>query len=84
MDKQTTGTVAAATKLWWLKINSKPIRMTAADGAVYPHVVRVAYSVDGKEYTVRKWIHPGHPVPAVGSRVPVSYCAERPNKAKLV
>ncbi len=26
MDKQTTGTVIAATKQWWMKVNRKPMR----------------------------------------------------------
>ena len=27
MDKQTTGTVIAAAKQWWMKVNRKPMRM---------------------------------------------------------
>ena len=33
MDKQTTGTVIAATKQWWMKVNRKPVRMHALDGS---------------------------------------------------
>lgn len=84
MDKQTTGTVVAATKQWWLKINSKPARMIGTDGAVYPYVIKAAYCVDGKEYTKRKWINAGQPVPKVGSSVQVMYCSDRPSKAKLL
>ena len=36
MDKQTAGTVVATTKQWWLKVNRKPMRMHALDGAEFP------------------------------------------------
>ena len=84
MDKQTKGTVIAATKQWWLKINTKPVRKHALDGAIFPHVIKVRYSVDGKEYTKRKWIHAGNPVPSVGSSMRVSYDPKKPSKAKVL
>lgn len=84
MDKQIAGTVAAARKQWWLKINTKPARTLGTDGASYPYVIRVTYSVDGKEYSKRKWIHAGCKIPEVGSAVQVKYCSAKPAKAKLV
>lgn len=39
MDKQTTGTVIAATKQWWMKVNRKPMRMHALDGAEFPYIM---------------------------------------------
>ena len=32
MDKETIGTVLSVAKQWWLKVNTKPIRMGALDG----------------------------------------------------
>ena len=84
MDKQTTGTVIAAAKQWWLKVNTKPIRTHTLDGAIFPYVIKVQYIVDGKEYTKRKWIHAGQPVPRVGSSVQVMYSSDKPSKAKLL
>ena len=84
MTKETTGTVVSAARQWWLKVNTKPVRMGALDGATFPHVIRVAYTVDGKEYQKRKWIHAGGFVLLVGSGVKVTYCAENPKKAKIM
>lgn len=84
METKTTGTVIAASKQWWLKINTKPIRSFGTDGAIYPHIIKVTYSVNGQNYSIRKWISAGEPVPAVGSVVQVMYSDEKPAKAKVV
>ena len=84
MDKQTTGTVIKATKQWWLKVNKKPMRMHALDGAEFPYIIKIEYTVDGKIYTKRKWIHAGQPVPKIGSSVHIMYCSNNPSKAKLI
>ena len=84
MEQQTSGTVIAATRQWWLKVNRKPVRAHAADGAEFPYVLKVAYTVDGKAYTKRKWLPAGSPVPAVGSSVQVAYPPDKPSKAKIL
>ncbi len=83
MDKETTGTVVAVKKQWWLKINTKPIRMHALDGAIFPHIIKVEFTAQGQPYTKRKWIGAGKPVPHVGDSVTVLYCGENPQKAKI-
>ncbi len=84
MDKQTTGTVISVTKQWWFKINTKPTRAIGTQGAIYPYVIKVSYSVDGKEYTKRKWIKADQSVPRVGSNVSVIYRSDKPSKAKIL
>lgn len=84
MDKQIIGTVIAAKKQWWLKVNRKPVRMHALDGATHPYVIKVEYIVDGKSYTKRKWINAGEPVPKVGSNVQIMYNSDKPSKAKTL
>ena len=84
MDKETTGTVLSVAKQWWLKVNTKPVRMGALDCAAFPHIMKVQYVVDGNTYTKRKWIGAGEAVPAVGSQVTVLYCSSKPNKAKIL
>ena len=84
MDKETTGTVLSIAKQWWLKVNTKPIRIGALDGAAFPHIIKVQYVVDGNTYTKRKWIGAGKAVPAVGSELTVLYCSGKPNKAKIL
>lgn len=84
MDKYTVGTVASVSKLWWLKVNSKPLRTGPLDGATFPHIMKVTYTVDSKEYTKRAWIGAGLPVPMVGSTVQVMYRSDQPSKAKVI
>lgn len=83
MDKQITGTVVAATKQWWMKVNRKPVRMHAQDGAEFPYIIKIKYTVDGKAYTKRKWISAGESVPHVGDNVQVIYNSDKPSKAKI-
>ena len=84
MDNETTGTVLSVAKQWWFKVNTKPIRMGALDGAAFPHIMKIQYVVDGNTYTKRKWISAGKPVPAVGSNLTVLYCTDKPGKAKIL
>ncbi len=83
-QRETTGTVVSVARQWWLKVNTKPIRTGPSDGAVFPHIIKVVYSVDGAEYSKRKWIGAGSPVPGKGSGVKVLYDAEKPSKAKIL
>lgn len=83
MKKETTGTVISVSKQWWLKINTKAVRKGPMDGAVFPHIIKVSYIVDEKEYTSKKWIRAGAPVPIEGSSVKVVYNDDVPAKAKI-
>ena len=84
MDRETVGTVVSVATQWWLKINTKPIRLHAMDGAIFPHIIKVRYTVEGKNYFKRKWIGAGKPVPEVGSTVTVFYHTEKPQRAKIL
>ena len=84
MDKETTGTVISVAKQWWLKVNTKSVRKGTLDGATFPHIIKVQYVVDGNTYTKRKWIAAGKVVPAVGSKLTVFYCSNKPTKAKIL
>ena len=50
MDKETIGTVLSVAKQWWLKVNTKSIRMGALDGATFPHIIKVQY---GRVFSLR-------------------------------
>jgi hypothetical protein len=84
MNRETVGTVVSVKKQWWLKVNTKPIRSGTLDGAVFPYVIKVRYYVDGCEFSKRKWIRAGAPVPNMGSLVKVIYSESNPKKAKLL
>ena len=82
MDK-TTGTVIAVKRLWWIKVNKKPIRAHALDGAVFPHTVTVKYTVNGFEYIKKKFLRARFTPPKPGETINVYYNAEKPSKCKL-
>jgi len=84
MDRKVKGTVLSAAKQWWLKINTKPVRTHALDGAIFPYIIKVQYAADGKTYTKLKWIHAGRPVPPAGSTVDVVFNEDKPAKAKVL
>lgn len=84
MEKETLGTVISVARQWWLKINTKPARVHALDGAIFPHIIKVKYTIDNKEYIKRKWIRAGSPVPIIGSSVTVLYSENKPSKAKVL
>ena len=83
MERQTIGTVVSVKRQWWLKINTKPFRKGTFDGAIFPHVIKVRYEVDGKEYQKSKWIGAGLPVPVVGEQIYLFYDEKNPKKIRL-
>ena len=84
MKKETRGAVVSVKRQWWLKVNTKAFRTGPLDGAAFPHIAKVSYTVDGREYFKRKWIGAGEPVPEVGSAVKVRYEEDAPAKAELL
>ena len=84
MEQKTTGTVVSVKRQWWLKVNTKPVRMHALDGATFPHIIKVRYVVNGDEYFKRKWIRACAQPPAVGAEVTVLYDKNKPNKSKVL
>ena len=81
MDQKVMGTVVSVAKQWWLKINTKAVRMGTMDGAIFHHIITVEYTVAGATYRKRKWIPARDPAPAVGSKTEVLYSSENPKKA---
>ena len=84
MQNTTSGTVVSVKKQWWLKVNTKVVRRGPLDGAIFPHILKVRYMVDGREYVRRKWILTKRPVPMEGDSVGVIYDDSKPGKIKLV
>jgi hypothetical protein len=84
MKKETQGQVISVSRQWWLKVNTKAVRLGPMDGAVFPHIIKVSYAVNGREYTKRKWIGAGKPVPMAESTVKVLYDVDHPAKAEII
>lgn len=83
MENETFGTVIKVAQQGWLKFNTKPMRAHSLDGSIFPHIIKVKYTVDGVDYTCRKWLNAGDRVPDEGSRVSVRYTVEKPGKADV-
>lgn len=83
MNCETIGTVISIASQRWLKINTKPARIHPLDGAAFPHVLKIKYTVNHKTYVKRKWLCAGAPVPCIGSSVRLIYSEGRPNKVKI-
>ena len=84
MEKRTEGIVVSVKKQWWLSIRTKALKTGPLDGTISPHIMKVRYTADGKEYIKRVWINAGQPVPEEGSTVRVMYSADDPSKAKVM
>ena len=56
MEKETTGTVISVTKQWWLKVNRKPVRTHAMDGAAFPHIIKVKYTIGVKDWCASRQV----------------------------
>ena len=82
--KRTTGTIISAKKQWWLKVNTKAFRTGPLDGAAFPYIVKVRYTVDGVEYVKTKWVGTACPVPVEGGTVSLAYEEGRPERVKIV
>ncbi len=83
MLKETKGIVFEIKKQWWIKINTKPIRMNALDGAKFPHVVKVKYEVNGNEYICKKWVSIYDELPKMNQIIKVYYEEDNPKNAKI-
>ena len=83
MENRTTGIVISVKKHWYIKVNTKPFRKHALDGATFPHTVTVKYCVNGKEYVKKKWLRACIPCPSVDETLTVIYDEEAPEKIRL-
>ena len=81
---ETMGTVISASRQWWLKLNTKSFRMGTMDGATFPYIIKIQYTVNETDYIKRQWISAGKQVPAVGSSVKLTYDADKPSKARIL
>ena len=59
------------------------VRAHAMNGAAFPHIIKVEYTISGKDYTCKKWIGAGHKVPDKGTTIKVIYCEDKPSKARI-
>lgn len=75
---KTIGKITHIKKWWWLKVNTKPIRIGMLDGARFPHTVYFSYTVDGIEYQGRKYLSYKLDPPGKDSEIEIFYDANDP------
>lgn len=49
-NQKTVGEVTKIKTCWWIKINTKPFRRHALDGAIFPYIIYFNYSFRGVDY----------------------------------
>lgn len=82
--EKAVGTVKTVKKLWWIKVNTKPVRRHYADGAVFPHSITAEYRIGQNIYTRKKLLWIDKAVPAVGDSVEIAYDPQKPQKGKIL
>ena len=76
-------TVAAVTDVktcWWLKVNTKPVRSSALDGALFPHIIYFTYTAEGKEYKGSRYVNWNLRCPIINERIRVYFSKDNPAK----
>lgn len=79
-NRYVSGVICDVKTCWWLKVNTKAVRSGPTDGARFPHIAVFRYSVDGREYTGRRYFSYTLPRPAVGAALRVYYDAQNPGR----
>lgn len=74
------GTVTEVKTCWWLKVNTRPARLRALDGARFPHIIRFTYAVDGAEYRGSRYVGWAARCPRAGETVTVYFHREKPGR----
>lgn len=83
MEKETIGTIISVTKQWWLKVNRKSVRIYGMDGADFPYIIKIKYTIEGKDYICRKCIGASKKIPDKGATLKVIYREDRPSKVRI-
>ncbi len=72
------GKVTKTYSCWWLKVNTKPVRLHSLDGARFPHIITFAYTVDSIPYEGKLWVPYSLRPPQPGEEIPVYYDPDKP------
>ena len=75
---RTTGKVTRTHTCWYIKVNMKPVRSHALDGARFPHIFQFEYEVNGNIHTGRRFVDYNLRCPLEDERIAVYYDPENP------
>ena len=82
--EQTEGVVTEVKTCWWLKVNTKPVRRSAIDGALFPHIIHFTYCVSGQTYKGKRYVNWNKRCPVRDERIVVHYEREHPEKYAVI
>lgn len=82
-ENRTNGKIEKVTKCWWIKVNKKPVRINALDGALFPHLMTVSYAVNGKKYKKTKYIGLKEGLIGIFGTVNVYYDKSKPSRCTI-
>ena len=74
------GRITAVKKCWWLKVNTKAVRMGPLDGAKFPHIAVFTYEVNGRVYEGKRWVSYDDTPPNVGKAINVWHDRQNPQE----
>lgn len=83
-NHSAAGTVTKVQKCWWIKVNTKPIRTHALDGALFPHVIHYRYTVNGQDYAGKRFVGVFHTCPPNGRPINVYYDPAAPIRSAVL
>ena len=69
---------------WWFKVNTKPIRRHAWDGAIFPHIIYFQYIVNGIQYQGCRFVHWNSHCPTETEHITVYYDGHDPSKYAVI
>lgn len=80
---KTTGKILKVHKCWWLKVNKSPVRINGLDGTLFPYLMTVSYSVNGKKYKKTKFIGLRENLIGIFGTVDVLYDKDKPSRCTI-
>lgn len=81
---RTEGRVIAVKTCWWLKINTKPVRLHSLGGAVFPHIITYSYEADGVQFIAKRYVSYKKLCPCAGADIPVYYYPSNPKNSCVI
>ena len=82
-ENRTNGMIEKVTKCLWLKFNTKPVRMNTLDGALFPYLMTVSYTVNGRKYKKTKYIGLREGLIGIFGTVNVYYDKNKPSRCAI-
>ena len=75
MNKQgnieVEGIIIKLKKIWWIKINTKAFRTSPLDGATFPYIITVKYTVNDTTYEKNKFVYLGDKEINIGNKIKI-------------